>query len=196
MVNLQKEIGIWQFRDFQVKKRIKIDLWVSSSWDFRSLNDFKSSILGVAHTGTLIQCIYFVILTVTSFLINIKTHLFGYLVWILIMQWNDGLTFKNWQLSSDLHKKRLDVVSWFLFIFVQHTLWELKNFLYQLLDQIRTLMESSHPEANMNNNPKEIVRQGLGNPVSASHLIRPSLSSEQLVSQSTGSQMLHQMTRF
>lgn len=57
-------------------------------------------------------------------------------------------------------------------------------------------MESSHPEANMNNNPKEIVRQGLGNPVSASHLIRPSLSSEQLVSQSTGSQMLHQMTRF
>ncbi|KAJ7963248.1 Transcription initiation factor TFIID [Quillaja saponaria] len=71
-------------------------------------------------------------------------------------------------LSSDLHKRRLDM--------------------------IRSLMESSHPEASMSN-PKEITRQGLGNSVGASHRIRSSLSSEQLVSQSAGSQM-PQMTRF
>ncbi|KAF3452051.1 hypothetical protein FNV43_RR08147 [Rhamnella rubrinervis] len=76
---------------------------------------------------------------------------------------------QNTPLSGDLHKKRLDM--------------------------IRSLMESSHSETNTNN-PKEMIRQGLGNPVGANHMIRPSLSSEQLVSQSTSSQMLQQMTRF
>jgi len=71
--------------------------------------------------------------------------------------------------SSDLHKKRLDM--------------------------IRALMESSHSEANMNNG-KEVARQGLINPVGTTHLIRPSPSSDQLVSQSNGSQMLQQVTRF
>ncbi|KAI4329095.1 hypothetical protein L6164_021396 [Bauhinia variegata] len=72
-------------------------------------------------------------------------------------------------LSNDLHKRRLDT--------------------------IRTLMESSQSEHGANN-LKEMTRQGLANPLGAHHLIRPSLSSEQLLSQSTGSQMLQQMTRF
>ncbi|KAF9685291.1 hypothetical protein SADUNF_Sadunf03G0039300 [Salix dunnii] len=71
-------------------------------------------------------------------------------------------------LPSDLHKKRLDM--------------------------IRALMESSQSEEN-NINPKEMVRQGLGNPA-VTNLIRPSSSSEQLVSQSTGSPMVQQITRF
>ncbi|CAN6707445.1 unnamed protein product [Malus baccata var. baccata] len=75
---------------------------------------------------------------------------------------------QNKSLSSDLHKKRLDV--------------------------IRTLMESSNLEKNPNT-PKEMIR-GFGNAVGTNHLIRPSLGAEQLVSQSTGSQMLQQMTRF
>nr|XP_011467427.1 PREDICTED: transcription initiation factor TFIID subunit 12b [Fragaria vesca subsp. vesca] len=76
--------------------------------------------------------------------------------------------YQNKSLSSDVHKKRLDM--------------------------IRMLMESSQPETNTNN-PKEVIR-GYGNPVGANHLIRPSLGGEQLVSQATGSQMLQQMTRF
>ncbi|KAE9621427.1 hypothetical protein Lal_00042130 [Lupinus albus] len=71
-------------------------------------------------------------------------------------------------LSNDLHKRRLDMV--------------------------QTLMESSNSESSMNNS-KEMSRQGLQNPVGAHHLIRP-LSSEQLVSHSSDSQMLPQMTRF
>ncbi|KAG6792245.1 hypothetical protein POTOM_001389 [Populus tomentosa] len=72
-------------------------------------------------------------------------------------------------LPSDLHKKRLDM--------------------------IRALMESSQSEGN-NINPKEMLRQGLGNPVVTNNLIRPSPSSEQMVSQSTGSPMVQQITRF
>ncbi|MBA0730174.1 hypothetical protein Golax_022466, partial [Gossypium laxum] len=78
-------------------------------------------------------------------------------------------------LSSDLHKKRLDMVT------------EIFS------TKIRALMESSHPEINANN-PKEMIRQGLGNPVGANSLMRPSPSSEQLVSQAAGSQMLQQIT--
>ncbi|KAL5579540.1 hypothetical protein UlMin_011982 [Ulmus minor] len=75
---------------------------------------------------------------------------------------------QNTTLSTDLHKKRLDM--------------------------IRSLMETSHCETN----PKEMIRQGLGNPVGvgANHMMKPSLSSEQLISQSPGPQMLQQMTRF
>ncbi|OIW04917.1 hypothetical protein TanjilG_15662 [Lupinus angustifolius] len=71
-------------------------------------------------------------------------------------------------LSNDLHKKRLDMV--------------------------QTLMESSNSESSMNNS-KEMSRQGLHNPVGAHNIVRP-LSSEQLVSHSSDSQILPQMTRF
>ncbi|KAG6593547.1 Transcription initiation factor TFIID subunit 12b, partial [Cucurbita argyrosperma subsp. sororia] len=93
---------------------------------------------------------------------------------------------KNWQLnvpgyssdewknrnknlsSSDTHKKRLDM--------------------------IRILKEASRVETNVNS-PKEIVRQGVGMPIGTNNLMRPSSSSEQLLSQTTGSQLLQQMTR-
>ncbi|CAK9179890.1 unnamed protein product [Ilex paraguariensis] len=71
--------------------------------------------------------------------------------------------------SSDLHKKRLDV--------------------------IHALMDPSHSGKNRNN-AEEMVRHGLGNPVGANNLIKPSSHSDQLVSQSTASQMLQQLTRF
>ncbi|KAL5062670.1 hypothetical protein RYX36_024407 [Vicia faba] len=76
---------------------------------------------------------------------------------------------QNRPLSNDLHKRRLDAV--------------------------RTLMESSSRPQPTINNSKDIGRQGHPNPVVSNHLIKP-LSSDQLVSHSTGSQMLQQMTRF
>ncbi|KAL0354482.1 UNVERIFIED_CONTAM: Transcription initiation factor TFIID subunitb [Sesamum radiatum] len=69
---------------------------------------------------------------------------------------------------SDAHKKRLDV--------------------------IRTLMEPV--QSDTNNNAKQMARQGPSNPVGPNHMIRPSPSSEQLVSQSAVPQMLQQTTRF
>lgn len=62
------------------------------------------------------------------------------------------------------------------------------------LDMIRALMESSQSESYPNNS-KEMMREGMGNLSGASQMIRPP-SSEQLVAQSTTSQMLQQMTRF
>lgn len=58
------------------------------------------------------------------------------------------------------------------------------------------MMESSASESNINSS-KELSRQGISNPtpMGAHHLVRP-MSSEQLVSQAAGSQMLQQMTRF
>ncbi|KAK4427390.1 Transcription initiation factor TFIID subunitb [Sesamum alatum] len=69
---------------------------------------------------------------------------------------------------SDAHKKRLDV--------------------------IRTLMEPV--QSDTNNNAKQMARQGPSNPIGPNHMIRPSPSSEQLVSQSAVPQMLQQTTRF
>ncbi|CAL5443762.1 unnamed protein product [Camellia sinensis] len=67
--------------------------------------------------------------------------------------------------STDLHKKRLDM--------------------------IHSVTEPSQSETNVNNG-KEVARQGLINPVGTNHLIRPSPSSDQLDSQSNASQMLQQ----
>ena len=105
------------------------------------------------------------------------------------------------QLPSDLHKKRLDMVTTLsIYVFFLHPppppCGVLKLFLsLVMLSQIRALMESSQSEEN-NINPKEMIRQGHGNPAVTNHLIRPSPSSEQLVSQSTGSPMVQQITRF
>ncbi|KAL0415049.1 UNVERIFIED_CONTAM: Transcription initiation factor TFIID subunitb [Sesamum latifolium] len=74
----------------------------------------------------------------------------------------------NMQPPSDAHKKRLDA--------------------------IRTLMEPV--QSDTNNNAKQMARQGPSNPVGPNHMIRPSPSSEQLVSQSAVPQMLQQTTRF
>lgn len=71
--------------------------------------------------------------------------------------------------SNDLHKKRLDA--------------------------IRALMEPSQSEAPINNG-KEVARQGPINPGGVNHMMRPSPSSDQLVSQSNATQMVQQMNRF
>ncbi|KAH6790078.1 Transcription initiation factor TFIID subunit A [Perilla frutescens var. frutescens] len=62
------------------------------------------------------------------------------------------------------------------------------------MDVIRTLMEPVQSETN--SAAKQMVRQGSINQVGPNHMIRPSPSSEQLVSQSAVPQMLQQNTRF
>ncbi|XP_042024414.1 transcription initiation factor TFIID subunit 12b-like isoform X2 [Salvia splendens] len=62
------------------------------------------------------------------------------------------------------------------------------------MDVIRTLTEPVQSETN--SGAKQMVRQGSGNQVGQNHMIRPSPSSEQLVSQSAVPQMLQQNTRF
>lgn len=59
------------------------------------------------------------------------------------------------------------------------------------LDMVRALMESSHTETNSNNPKDMLLKQGLGN-----QPIRPSPGSDQLISQSTSSQMMQQITHF
>nr|GMC99925.1 transcription initiation factor TFIID subunit 12B-like isoform X1 [Ipomoea batatas] len=72
------------------------------------------------------------------------------------------------QPSSDIHKKRLDM--------------------------IRSLMEASHAGISTSaNNAKQMVRQGMGDHIGQNHMIRAP-SSEQLVSQANASKMLQQMT--
>ncbi|KAK6125026.1 hypothetical protein DH2020_041204 [Rehmannia glutinosa] len=61
-------------------------------------------------------------------------------------------------------------------------------------DHIRNLMEPVQSETNTS--AKQMVRQGPSNQVGPNHMIRPSPSSEQLVSQSAVPQMLQQTTRF
>ena len=63
--------------------------------------------------------------------------------------------------------------------------------------QVRALMESAHSETNNNNvkNPNNPKEAGI-NSVVNNHLLRPSISSDQLVSQQNANQMLQQMTRF
>ncbi|XP_056167567.1 transcription initiation factor TFIID subunit 12b isoform X2 [Syzygium oleosum] len=72
-------------------------------------------------------------------------------------------------LASEVHKKRLDMV--------------------------RALRDSSFMERSSDIS-KEITRQGSDNIIGPNHLIRPSPSSDHLVAQPTGSQMLQQLTRF
>ena len=55
-------------------------------------------------------------------------------------------------------------------------------------------MEPSQSETNTND-PREMIRQGLGNPVGVNTHMKSSASSEQLLMPS-GSQMLQQLTRY
>ncbi|GAB2212572.1 hypothetical protein Droror1_Dr00020546 [Drosera rotundifolia] len=93
---------------------------------------------------------------------------------------------KNWQLtvpgfSSEERKHQRDSSS--------------SVFHRRRLDAIQTLMESSRPEAPTNSS-REVVRQGLGNMSGSNHIMRSSLSSEQLMAQTSNSDMLQQITRF
>lgn len=59
------------------------------------------------------------------------------------------------------------------------------------VDMIRALMESSNSEA-FTNSSKEMAVPGVNNMSSSSHMIKPSPSSDQLIMQSSGSQVLQQ----
>lgn len=82
---------------------------------------------------------------------------------------SEGQKHQRKPLSNDLHKKRLEM--------------------------IRTLMESSQPETNLNNT-REMMKPGFNNQAGVNNFIRASPSSEQFVSQAASSQMLPQITRY
>lgn len=67
--------------------------------------------------------------------------------------------------------------------------------LQNIFCQIRTLMESSQPETNLNNT-REMMKPGFNNQAGVNNFIRASPSSEQFVSQAASSQMLPQITRY
>lgn len=85
-------------------------------------------------------------------------------------------------------KLKLDLRSFFILL-----LW-IFYLIINFLMQIRNLMEPVQSEPD--STAKQMVRQGSINQVGPNHMVRPSSSSEQLVSQSAVPQMLQQNTRF
>lgn len=124
---------------------------------------------------------------------------------LLISKWKYTLVDQFWcnvfqmmQLSSDVHSKRLEMVSWrtcwFILMYIL-TRWSTESIHFiRIMSQIRALMEPSQSET-ITNDPREMIRQGLGNPVGVNTHMKSSASSEQLLMPS-GSQMLQQLTRY